>query len=520
VAPAERVTGLSDLAEPGDVLTDVDGMERFTLLSAGIDIGTSTSHVTISRLTLRRRGADLSTRFDVTERVVHYSSPVWLTPYLPTTLIDIPALEDLILAGYREAGVDPGRIDTGVVVVTGQALERENAEELAGRLAGGAGRFVCVSAGPHHEAALAAHGSGAVELSRRERSTVLNIDIGGGTTKFAVVRDGRVVETAAIEVGARLLVVDGDGRPTRLERPARTMMAALGYEIGDRVTGARRRELAELMVSLVFEAVSGSPGSPGSFGSLGGRLLLSDPLSVGLADVDAVVFSGGVSEYVYGREARVFDDLGPLIGAGVVERLDRSAVRDRLREPAHGIRATVIGAGEYGVQAGGLTNHVSDPTVLPLRGLQVVTVAPVDGGDVEADLRASLRRLDVVGYRPGLALALSFADHPGYRMLRRTAEAMLAVAGDAQLVVVVDVDVARSLGAILTEELRCPQVVIVVDGITVGELDHVDIGAPMGTSESLPVTVKSLVFPASARPQHSERRHHSERPQHSERRGA
>ena len=45
------------------------------------------------------------------------------------------------------------------------------------------------------------------------------------------------------------------------------------------------------------------------------------------------------------------------------------------------------------------------------------------------------------------------------------------------------------------EELALPQEIIALDGIDLGDLDYVDIGRPMGATEILPVTVKSLVFP-------------------------
>src|SRR5918999_3421945 len=102
-----------DLADigPDAVMEDIEGLEMFTLKSVGIDIGSSTSHLVFSRLTLRREGAALSGRFKVTKREVLYRSDIMLTPYLSGTLIDIEKVKEFIEAAYEAAGVAPEDID-------------------------------------------------------------------------------------------------------------------------------------------------------------------------------------------------------------------------------------------------------------------------------------------------------------------------------------------------------------------------------------------------------------------------
>lgn len=480
------------------VLEDVDGLEQFSLLSAGIDIGTSTSNVTLSRLTVRRRGAALSAQCDVTERVTLYSSPILLTPYRGDSLIDAEGLTDFIGRSYDDAGVSPSQIDTGVLVVTGEALNRANARAIAESSSRDAGRFVCISAGPNHEAMLAAHGSGAVDLSSREQSTVMNVDVGGGTSKIAVIRSGEIVQTAAFSVGSRLIAFDEQGRIARLEQPARVMMESIGLHRahGDVLSVTERRHLVKRMTDMLFTAMRAE-----SCNALLSRLLLTEPIDVGngLSSVDALIFSGGTSEFVYGRARRNYQDLGDLLGEEIGERLTEDDLVARLKHGKQTIRATVMGAGEYTVQASGMTSYISDTDQLPVRGLQVVTVPVRDGVDEFVAMRSALAQLDLDDYRRGLALALNYPRYPGYQELRSAAEAIhRLVRGQptTPLFVLVNVDVAKSLGGILKEELRCPQTVVVVDGIDVGPLDHVDLGPPLGVSESLPITVKSLVFAA------------------------
>ncbi|MBI4493436.1 MAG: ethanolamine ammonia-lyase reactivating factor EutA [Chloroflexi bacterium] len=482
----------------GAIVEDVEGLEQFSLTSVGIDIGSSTSHLVFSHLTLRRKGSDLSAQFEVAERGVLYRSPILLTPYVSGTLIDTERLRDFIHAAYREAGFSADDVDTGAVVITGEALKKENARPILEFFAQDSGKFICASAGPNHEALLAAHGSGAVALSRNQRATVLNVDLGGGTAKLSLIRNGQVAQTAAVELGARLIAFDRDGFATRVENPARRMARALGYDfaVGRPVAAAQQRALVDLMVDLLFEIIDTGP-SP-----LAGELLLTPPLRDyrGLDQVDCLVFSGGVSEYVYGRERASYGDLGPLFGQRVHARLCQRSKEHLLREPSEGIRATVIGAGEYTVQASGNTSYISSERVLPVFGLKVVKAVVEDGHAAEAELRAALARFDLERFTSGLALALSLAEPLSYRSLRRVAEGIAALvqqsdSSTAPLFLLLDADVARSLGGILKEELDLPRELVALDGIEVGDLDYVDIGCPMGVSESLPVTVKSLMFP-------------------------
>src|SRR5919106_6777391 len=161
----------------GDSAEEIEGLEVFNINSVGIDIGSSTSHLIFSRLTLRRDAAD--SRFKVTDRQVIYRSAIMLTPYLSGTLIDAAKIEQFIHQAYQETGLTPEGIDTGAVVITGEALKKENAQPITELFAKESGKFICASAGPNHEALLAAYGCGAVALSQSEQATVLNIDMGG-----------------------------------------------------------------------------------------------------------------------------------------------------------------------------------------------------------------------------------------------------------------------------------------------------------------------------------------------------
>src|SRR6185369_16043227 len=180
--------------------------DNITLLSVGIDIGSAGTQVIFSRVQLRRLSEELTSRYFVVSRETLHQSPVTLTPYLSEERIDDAQIGTIIDSAYEAAGIHPDEVDTGAVILTGEALRRENAQAIAEVLADVGGEFVCATAGHHMEAMLAAYGSGAAKASNTRGVPLLNIDIGGGTTKLALVERGNVVRTAALHVGGRLAV--------------------------------------------------------------------------------------------------------------------------------------------------------------------------------------------------------------------------------------------------------------------------------------------------------------------------
>ena len=195
-------------------------MDSKQILSVGIDIGTSTSQLVFSRLELRNRAAACQIpRFEITDRRIVWQSPVAFTPLTDVDTLDEAALDALIRGWYAEAGVRPEDVETGAVIVTGESLKTVNARRTVMRLADSLGDFVVASAGPHLESVIAGRGAGAAALSEARRGTVLNIDIGGGTSNYAVFRAGRVIDTACFNMGGRLAETDGHGWITRVRKP-------------------------------------------------------------------------------------------------------------------------------------------------------------------------------------------------------------------------------------------------------------------------------------------------------------
>jgi ethanolamine utilization protein EutA len=419
---------------------------------------------------------------------------------LSATRIDTDKVNQFIHDAYQEAGLTPEDVDTGAVIITGEALKKENAQPIVEFFAKYSGKFICASAGHNHEALLAAYGCGAVDLSKSERKTVLNVDMGGGTTKFSLIEGGVVTQTAAISIGARLIAFDEDDVMTRIEDAGRTMMKELGYkvELGQKITEKMKEDFGAYMAKILFEVIEEGPVSP-----MARQLMVTLPFVNyhGLKQVQHIVFSGGVSEHVYDRDPKAYGDIGPLLGKNTRAYLQRLP-KEILREPTEGIRATVIGAGEYTIQASGNTSYVSNEQALPVHGLKVIQAAIRDGVPVSDALRQSLKKFDLLRFTSGLALSLTFQGVPDYQSVRRIAEGIAEILGEADdsecpLYLTLDIDIAKSLGGMLKDELKISRDIIAVDGIEVGDLDYIDIGECLGITEVIPVTVKSLMFPTT-----------------------
>jgi ethanolamine utilization protein EutA len=219
----------------------------------------------------------------------------------------------------------------------------------------------------------------------------------------------------------------------------------------------------------------------------------------GFTQIQHIVFSGGVSEHVYDRDPKAYGDIGPVLGKNMREYL-KQLPKDILREPIEGIRATVIGAGEYTIQASGNTSYVSNEKALPVHGLKVIQASIRDGESVREALKQSLRKFDMTRFTSGLALSLTVSGVPDYQSVRRIAEGVVAILNDADdpkctLYLTLDLDIAKSLGGMLRDEFKVARDIIAIDGIEVGDLDYIDIGECLGITEVIPVTVKSLMFP-------------------------
>jgi len=491
--------------------------DNVTLTTVGIDIGSSGTQVIFSRVHLRRLAEDLTSRYYVVSRETLFQSAIALTPYQSEERIDDEKLGAIIDEAYVAAGLSPDRIDTGVVILTGEALRRDNAQGIAAILAEQGGDFVTATAGHHMEAMLAAYGSGAARVSSDDGKRVLNIDIGGGTTKLGLVENGKVIATAAVHIGGRLQVVER-GKIVRLDPAGQhhAKRAGFSWNRGDAATAADLQKVADGMADALVAAVTARP-LPRDIA----QLYLTDPVSE-FGRVDGVMFSGGVAEYVYERETRDFGDLGPLLGRALGARIAQGAFPWPVLPAGECIRATALGASEYSVQLSGNTSYISAPgKLLPRRNLQVVQPPFVAAGSIDPQqlaqaIRDHVTAFDLADTDRDIALALRWTGMPSYPRLAAFAEGIkngLAdrIAKKLPLYIMLDGDVAQTLGHILREEFGVDSELSVIDGVVLWDFDYIDLGRIRMPSYTVPVTIKSLVFSEDPRgPRPHQRLHHRE----------
>jgi len=478
--------------------------ERITLNSVGIDIGSSTSHLIFSRLTLRRQGVALSSRFVVINREIIHESPILLTPYIDKTTIDTDQLGDFIHEAYRKANLTPEDIDTGAIIVTGEAAKKKNAEAIAALFSAEAGKFVCATAGHNLEAILASYGSGAVHMTYHEGGdfTVMNVDLGGGTSKIAIVQGGKVIDTCAIEVGARLIAMDESGKINRLEDTALKIAKIAGIAnlaVGGIMSDDQKDKFSQVLCDSLFQVLERRPLSPEV------ESLLLTPNIEYRDPIHAIMFSGGVSEFVYGYEKRNLGDLGVQLGKKVRARVNQLGGGNIPLRPAEvRIRATVIGASQYTVQVSGNTIYLSHPDLLPLRNLQVVTpefeqTEAITASEITSAVERALQRFDATDVERTVALAIRWELGPSYPLIRTLAEGLVGamkghIDNGQPLVLVFDADIAKLMGNIIERELIPGAGIISIDGIDLKDFDFIDIGQELPDAKAVPVVIKSLIF--------------------------
>jgi len=474
--------------------------------TVGLDVGSSTSQIAFSRVLLARQ----ESYYVIVERRTLRESEVILTPYAAPRIIDRAALSAFIEREFAAAGLTREAIDTGAVILTGLALTATNARAIADAIADESGKFVAVSAGDLLEARLAASGAGLPSLSAERAGTLLHVDVGGGTTKLSTWRAGRMLGLAAIDVGARLLTLDRQHRIERIESPLRHVFRALGLALsaGEALDADTAARVAQALAQAVLSH-AGVLAGPRVFP----ELLRTAPLwgTGSRARVDAVLFSGGVSEYIYARERRTFGDLGPELGAALRTQIDRTGLEVLPFE--RGIRATVLGASQHSTQLSGNTVFVSQRAPLPLRNVPVL-VPQLDLSPEVLEVAALTEKLEqalCLHERSALtrapALAIKWAGTPTHGRLASLARVMvdvltLRLQPQDPCIVLVEGDVAGVLGRRLERTFERARPVICLDGIHVHEFDHLDVGSLVPRTRAVPVVVKSLVFSAASHEVH------------------
>jgi ethanolamine utilization protein EutA len=474
-------------------------LKRIEILSVGIDVGTATSHLVFSNLVLVKDEASPTQRFNIEERIILYEGKIIQTPFLEDKTLDIQSLTEFFKKEYENAGIDPARIQTGALIITGESAKKHNAPQIAEALSQDAGKLVAATAGPNFESLLAAMGSGATARSKDQGKTILSCDIGGGSSNLAISKEGKVLSTSCIAVGGTLLALDAQHRISRLADPARLVMNHLGlnYRLGDPIPEEDLEKIAATMSEVLIEVMTGPAKT-----SLARRLMMTDSLDFP-GNVDEYVFSGGVSEFIYGGNGS-HQDMGRVLATKIhslVPKLESPVV-----EPVNKIRATVIGAGAYSLSVSGSSGFMDDRFTLPIRNIPVLRVdvehTKLSVAYVVSRVNMSFRRHDLLEGQE--IVALYFRDpvrvnYPELRLFAKSMETALpnTIAKGLPIILIFEKDIACSVGNVMRRETGLKTNLLSLDELSLNDGDWIDVSEPLVGREVFPVTVKSLVFPAT-----------------------
>ena len=438
-----------------------------SLLSVGLDVGTTSTQLVVSRLTVENRASSFAVPdMDITERNVLYKSPVYFTPLLDERHVDGTGIREIVQAEYQKAGIRREDVDTGAIIITGETSRKENARAVLDALSDYAGDFVVATAGPDLESVLAAKGAGAVELSRTTGKPVLHMDIGGGTSNLALIEDGKITRTGCLNVGGRLIKFRENGEITYVSS---VLSGIFSGKPGEIATQAELRELAQsLTQTLEMAAGLREPTQ------LMEKLLTEETGRKWNPPAGEVIisFSGGVADCMAEELPwNQFGDLGPILGQTIRKS---SLCRGQYALGRETIRATVIGAGSYSTQLSGSTVY-SQNVRFPLKNLPVV--------EKNSEL-----------YEGSVVLSVPGITSPTYAQVREIARE-LAQPQPPELYICLEADMAKALGQALAARLPPETRILCIDRIRVGENSYLDIGQPVGGA--FPVVVKTLVLERS-----------------------
>ncbi|MDM5292849.1 ethanolamine ammonia-lyase reactivating factor EutA [Peribacillus simplex] len=459
------------------------------IISAGIDIGTSTTKLVISELSLRNvAGGGQVPKIEITDKKILYRSPIFKTPLLSDTVIDIPAVQSMVESEYHQAGITIENIQTGAVIITGETATKQNAEEMVYRLSKAAGEFLVAAAGPDLEGIIAAKGSGAYQHSIETGKTIANIDIGGGTANIAVYRSGMLCGTCTLHIGGRL--VEWEGAKVKVAPSIGKWLKSKGHSPLN-VDGV-------IIANEMSKVLSGFLA--GSFTKEDELLLVGkEPSWTGRIDV--LMFSGGVSDCIYHEERadKSFQDIGMMLATSIKENEVLAAWE--WEQPVETVRATVLGAGTHTTEISGATIEVND-SHLPVRNIPVYRIdfqGVLDDGTwtMAQSVQDAITIYDPLKEGLNFAFYLTNLPYLSFRDIQQLAaeftEALMQKPNQQQpLIIVMDSDYGKVLGqTFLANRPDLP--VICIDQTQVEHGDYLDIGRLLRTGV-VPVVVKTLTF--------------------------
>lgn len=455
-----------------------------TLLSVGLDVGTTTTQLVLSRLTVKNLAGSFAVpEMEITDRQIIYRSPVHFTPLLDENRVDGDKIRELVTREYEKAGISRQDVNTGAIIITGETSRKENAQAVLQALSGFAGDFVAATAGPDLESVLAAKGAGATEYSLHTGKGVLHMDIGGGTSNLALIENGQIIQTGCLNVGGRLLKRTEGGKVSYLSPVVRELTDIKEGQIPDK---SQIADLAEKLAAGLEMAAGLRPKT-----QLLSKLLTREvghPWKIPEGEL-TISFSGGVADCIeMPYEAERFGDMGGALGAAIRKSL---LCRGQYMLGKETIRATVIGAGSHSARLSGSTVFYRGVN-LPLKNLPVAvfSLQEQDAQELPQLIRQRMQQAD----GPLVVLSMPGYSSVSYDQVKTLADRILQGADGKAVFVCLEADMAKALGQQLCLKTGGNTPCLCIDRVRLAPESYLDVGSPVGPA--LPVVIKTLVLEA------------------------
>lgn len=475
---------------------------REELLSVGIDIGTSTTQLVFSKLIIENIASNFTIpRISIVDKEIIYRSEIYFTPLISLTEIDAQGVKDIVDKEYKNSGINKDDIKTGAVIITGETARKENANDVLHTLSGFAGDFVVATAGPDLESIISGKGAGAHIYSKEHSTSVVNIDIGGGTSNLALFVLGDVKETGCLDIGGRLIKVDNKSNEITYISPKIEGIIKhknLNIKLGDRATKETLKPVLDEMVKYLEESVGIRPKS-----ELFNFIMTNKSIELN-EEIKCISFSGGVADYVYYDgyidDYFKFGDIGILLG----EAIKKSDLCKKLEvvRSEETIRATVVGAGSHTTEISGSTITYTKEN-FPIKNLPILklnTEEESNGAEaLEIAIKNKLNWFNLENDIQKVAIAINGSRSPSFVEVQEIAKGMVNgleefIKRELPLIIIVENDMAKVLGQAIYALTGFKLDVVCIDSIKVENGDYIDIGKPIAEGKVLPVVIKTLVF--------------------------
>ena len=303
------------------------------------------------------------------------------------------------------------------------------------------------------------------------------------------------------------MATDDQGAWSRCDDSIYKVSDDLGITFGDvsGISDPQRQQIVTRLVEVLLGVIRRTNPD-----RLMDKLILTAPLSWSVLP-EELTFSGGVAEFIYGRETQPMGDLAFALANELNRQMREASDVPDLADVQHGIRATVIGASQFTVQVSGKTIFANSLDFLPLRNVPVIhpnidlSHEGIDVVAVSEEIISACQMRDIE-IDSSVALSLSWKGDPSYHRLRAVADAidkaLCCPERVMPLVIVIDGDVGRLLGRILSKELNKGEKLLSLDGVILSDLDFIDVGELISPPGVIPLVIKSLVFDSAQHAEH------------------